>query len=98
MQCGRHVPNEHAASIFGTENAEVTGLSDTWVPTYQTTRRQYQYYVVLRCTAAKTLNYTREMFHTHTHIHTRARDMELKVIFLISCTPISFLRRDTSLK
>ena len=33
-QCGRHVPSEHAASICGTENTEVTGLSDTWIPTY----------------------------------------------------------------
>lgn len=33
------------------------------------------------------------MFHTRTHIHTHAR-MELKVTFLISCTPINFLRGD----
>jgi len=70
VQCGRHIPSEHGAPIFGTENNDVTGLSDTWAPTYQTAWRQFQYYVVLKHTATKTLNFTREMFHTHTHTHT----------------------------
>ena len=70
VQCGRHVPSQRAASIFGTETTEVTGLSDTWAPTYQTTRRHFQYYVVLKHTAPQTLKiHTRNVSHTHTHIH-----------------------------